>query len=116
MNLSLTLRILRTAELLPGHQCHAIMLLASIILTRVPMPNHARLYVTWVIAVGAILLVAALAHWSCADPLRFAIYLLLALVAGTLKIRLPQMTGTYSLTFLFVLIGVADLTFAETVM
>jgi hypothetical protein len=78
------------------------------------MSNHARFYVTWVIAVGSMLLVAASAHWRCADPLRFITYLLLALVAGTLKIRLPGMTGTYSLTFLFVLIGVADLTFAET--
>jgi hypothetical protein len=62
------------------------------------------------------LLVAAFAHWGCADHFRFAAYLSLALVAATLKIRLPGMTVTYSLTYLFVLIGIADLTFAETVM
>jgi len=80
------------------------------------MPNHARLYISWVIAAGSMLLVAAFAHWGCSDTFRFAAYLVLALVAGTLKIRLPGMTGTYSLTYLFVLIGIADLTFAETVM
>jgi hypothetical protein len=79
------------------------------------MPKHAQLYIAWVLAAGSMLLVAAFAHWGCADPVRFATYLLLALVAGTLKIRLPGLSGTYSLTFLFVLIGIADLTFAETV-
>jgi hypothetical protein len=58
----------------------------------------------------------ALAHWRCDDPVRFATYLLLAALAGALKVRIPRMTGTYSLNFLFVLIGVVDLTLGETVM
>ena len=78
------------------------------------MPNRVRRYLTGIITLGSLALIAALAQWRCADPLRFAAYLLLALLAGTLKVRLPGMTGTYSLTFLFVLIGIVDLTVAET--
>jgi MASE9 protein len=76
-------------------------------------PVHA--YLALVIISGLAALAAAAARWQSDDPARFAVYLLLACFAGALKVRLPGMTGTYSLTFLFVLLGVADLRFAETV-
>jgi len=65
---------------------------------------------------GACVLAEAGIHWRSADPERFAAYFVLACIAGALKVRLPGMTGTYSLTFLFVLIGVVDLTYSETVL
>jgi hypothetical protein len=77
--------------------------------------KHIRAYLAIVITLGVFVLAAAGAYWRSADPERFAAYFLLACVAGALKVRLPGMTGTYSLTFLFVLIGVVDLTFSETV-
>ncbi|MBI4873895.1 MAG: hypothetical protein HY822_04590 [Acidobacteria bacterium] len=79
------------------------------------MPNKAKLYISCVIAAGALTLVAALYQWESAGLPRFLSYLLLAILAATLKVRLPGITGTFSLSFLFVLIGVADLGFAETV-
>src|SRR4029077_12312114 len=60
-----------------------------------------------------IMLSFGVVHWESSDPLRFAIYLLLALVASTLKVRLPGLTGTMSLNFLFILIGVSQLSFSE---
>jgi hypothetical protein len=78
-------------------------------------PWHVHTYLALVITLGTSVLAGAVVHWQCEDPGRFAAYLLLACLAGALKVRLPGMTGTYSLTFLFVLIGVVDLTFAETV-
>ncbi len=80
------------------------------------MPNQIRCYLGCIIALGSLAIVASLAQWQCSDHQRFTIYFLLALLAGALKVRLPGMTGTYSLTFLFVLIGVEDLTLAETLL
>jgi hypothetical protein len=79
-------------------------------------PWHVRAYLAFIITLGISVFVGAVANWRCADPARFAVYLLLACLAGALKVRLPGMTGTYSLTFFFVLIGVIDLTLAETVL
>jgi hypothetical protein len=78
-------------------------------------PWPVRAYAALIITSGILVLAGGAMHWRCADPKRFAAYLLLACVAGALKVRIPGMTGTYSLTFLFVLIGVIDLTFSETV-
>ncbi len=72
-------------------------------------------YLALVITSGLSAIAVAVAHWHSEDRARFIVYLLLACVAGALKVRLPRMTGTYSLTFLFVLVGVVELTFAETI-
>jgi hypothetical protein len=72
-------------------------------------------YLLSVITLGISVLTGGALYWRCEDPRRFAAYLLLACCAGAFKVRMPGMTGTYSLTFLFVLIGVVDLTFPETV-
>src|SRR2546421_7218187 len=48
------------------------------------------------------------------DLPRYFSYLLLAVIASTLKVRLPGITGTISVNFLFILIGIADFTLAET--
>lgn len=78
------------------------------------MPVRAKTYAGIIIVSGSLTLIAALTNWRCADPMRFAVYLVLALVAGTLKVRLPGMMGTYSLNFLLVLISIGELTLAET--
>ena len=78
------------------------------------MPAKAKLFIALAIIPGLIMLSLGVSHWETADPLRFTIYLLLALVASTLKVRLPGVTGTMSLNFLFILIGVSQLSFSET--
>src|SRR5580704_13882321 len=59
--------------------------------------------------------VLAFLHWQSSDPLKFACYLLVALLASSLKIKLPGINGTMSVNFLFILLGVLELSFAETV-
>jgi hypothetical protein len=54
-------------------------------------------------------------EWQFPDPTRFVGYLLLACLGSTLKIRLPKIHGTLSINFLFVLIGVAELSLTETI-
>ncbi len=78
------------------------------------MPTKARLFIALAIIPGLTMLSLGVSHWESADPVRFTIYLMLALVASTLKVRLPGLTGTMSMNFLFILIGVSQLSFSET--
>ena len=52
--------------------------------------------------------------WSCENPLRFFCYLALGVLAAGTKIKLPGVTGTLSVNFLFVLIGIFELSLGET--
>jgi len=78
------------------------------------MPTKAKLFIALAIIPGLSMLSLGVSHWESADPVRFAIYLLLALVASTLKVRLPGLTGTMSLNFLFILLGISQMSFSET--
>jgi diguanylate cyclase (GGDEF)-like protein/putative nucleotidyltransferase with HDIG domain len=56
----------------------------------------------------------ALADWHSTDPLKFFCYLAVALLASSLKIKLPGINGTMSVNFLFILLGVLEMSFGET--
>src|ERR1700685_3730134 len=58
----------------------------------------------------------ALTNWHSSDPLKFLCYLAVALLASSLKIKLPRINGTMSVNFLFILLGVLELSFGETLM
>ena len=45
--------------------------------------------------------------WTVDNQGRYLFYLAIALLASAVKIQLPSVTGTMSISFLFVLIGVA---------
>jgi hypothetical protein len=80
------------------------------------MTPKVQLYVNANILLGyAIVASCALFYWHCADALYFASYLVLTVLAAMFKVRLPGMRGTMSLSFLFILIGVADFSLSETV-
>jgi hypothetical protein len=78
------------------------------------MPVKAKLFIALAIIPGLMMLSLGVSHWESADPVRFTIYLLLAVIASTLKVRLPGISGSLSLSFLFILIGVSQLSFSET--
>jgi diguanylate cyclase (GGDEF)-like protein/putative nucleotidyltransferase with HDIG domain len=59
-------------------------------------------------------LAASLLHWQSHDLLRFGCYLLLAVLASTMKVVLPGKKGTMSVHFLFVLLGILELSLPET--
>ena len=77
------------------------------------MPTKAKLFIALAIVPGLTMLGLGISHWESTDAVRFTIYLLLALLASTLKVRLPGLTGTMSLNFLFILIGVSQLSISE---
>jgi diguanylate cyclase (GGDEF)-like protein/putative nucleotidyltransferase with HDIG domain len=63
---------------------------------------------------GTAVLVYSLWHWQSADLTRFLCYLAVALLASVLKVQLPGIDGTMSVNFLFILMGVMELSLAET--
>ena len=78
------------------------------------MPMRAKLFVAITAAAGAALLGTALLHWHSDDLLKFACYLLIAVLASTMKVKLPGIDSTMSVNFLFVILGVLELSLAET--
>jgi len=66
--------------------------------------------------VGIAIALMAFAHGHCAEPVRFFCYLTIAVLASRLKVRLPGIDGTMSVNFLFVLLGVLELSLAETLL
>jgi hypothetical protein len=81
-----------------------------------PLPKAARIYLAIVIAAGGSLIWAALLQFQTQDWLRFASYLALAVVASTLKVRLPGLKGTLSPNFVLLLVAVSQLSLSETVL
>jgi hypothetical protein len=79
------------------------------------MPKIAKSYIALVIASGTTLLLFAAGSWSNANIKQFAIYLGLAALASTLKIRIPRLESTVSPNFLFLLLGMAVCQFSEVV-
>src|SRR5271165_5982771 len=78
------------------------------------MPIRAKIFVAITSMAGAVGFVAALLHWHSDNLLKFGCYLLVAVLASTLKVKLPGMDSTMSVHFLFVLLGVLELSLAET--
>src|ERR1700724_3752095 len=52
-------------------------------------------------------------HPSSRNIAQFICYLLIAILAARLKVRLPGITGTMSVNFLFILLGILELGFSE---
>jgi PAS domain S-box-containing protein len=79
------------------------------------MPFKARVYIGFVIGLGGLALIYALYGWVPAHPTRYLWYLALAIPASCLKVTLPGVTGTMSVLFMFLLVGVAEYPLPETV-
>ena len=78
------------------------------------LPWRARLFIAWVGLGGMLLLGYGVANWKSHDPAQFVSYLAIAVVASRLKVKLPGIAGTMSVNFLFILLGVVELGFGET--
>jgi diguanylate cyclase (GGDEF)-like protein/putative nucleotidyltransferase with HDIG domain len=65
---------------------------------------------------GTAVLAYSLLRWQSADLTRFLCYLIVAIVASRLKVQLPGIDGTMSVNFLFILMGVMELSLPETLL
>src|SRR5579871_2546907 len=78
------------------------------------MSFSARAYIAVVVALGSTVLAVSALHPSIHQPAKFVSYLLIAMIASRLKVNLPGITGTMSVNFLFILLGILELSFTET--
>jgi len=79
------------------------------------MTRRTQFYIGLTIASGVALVAGCLASEGAkrhSDA--YLVYCLLAWLSSTLKVRLPGITGTISVNFLFILIAIAVFTFSET--
>jgi diguanylate cyclase (GGDEF)-like protein/putative nucleotidyltransferase with HDIG domain len=74
----------------------------------------ARLFITLVVIAGLGTLIYGGIHQSSKNIAEFICYLGIAILASRLKVNLPGITGTLSVNFLFILIGILELSFTET--
>jgi len=83
---------------------------------------------SWIRSIGARAFIVSMAvsacvcfgfsfvHWHSGDPVKFACYLIEALLASSLKVTLPGIDGTLSVNFLFTLLGILELSLPETLL
>ena len=71
------------------------------------------IFIYGILLAGAAVAAVTFRRLSIANPIEFACYCVIALVAGLLKVKLPGVTGTLTVNYVFVLIGLADLTLPE---
>ena len=78
------------------------------------MSAPAKLFITLIVLAGLWTLIYAGIHQSSKNIAEFICYLGIAILASRLKVNLPGITGTLSVNFLFILIGILELSFTET--
>jgi diguanylate cyclase (GGDEF)-like protein/putative nucleotidyltransferase with HDIG domain len=77
------------------------------------LPISAKAFIGLVIAAGMASLLQAAIHQSSRNIAQFICYLGVAVLASRLRVTLPGITGTLSVNFLFILVGVAELSYSE---
>jgi diguanylate cyclase (GGDEF)-like protein/putative nucleotidyltransferase with HDIG domain len=78
------------------------------------MSRKATFFYCVVCACGLGALILAARNFAIPDASKFVVYLLLSVFASRLRINIPEMNGTVSVNFLFILIGIAELNYSET--
>src|ERR1041385_5551892 len=73
-----------------------------------------RGFIVVVCLAASVCLLVGFGHWHSGDSVRFAAYLIAALLASSLKVIMPGVDGTLSVNFLFTLLGVLELSLPQT--
>ena len=76
----------------------------------------ATVFIVTQVLAGIPLLPYALLHWHTENSVKFASFLAVALGASVFKVRLPGIQATMSANFLFILVGILDLSYPETLL
>src|SRR5690242_4510933 len=81
---------------------------------RPPLNWKAKLYIAFITACGAGCLLSA--DWDMHHFVRFFCYLVICILASGMKVNLPGILGTMSVNFLFILIGILDMSAGQTLL
>jgi signal transduction histidine kinase/CheY-like chemotaxis protein len=76
----------------------------------------AKWYIAAVVVTGALGAIYAVASSSITHPTPLIIYFLLSVVSSGFKVNLPSINGTMSVNFLFILLGISQLSLLETLL
>src|SRR3981081_2576926 len=79
-----------------------------------PLPAGAKAFIGLMVFAGTATLLYGAIHQSSKNIAEFICYLGIAILASRLKVTLPGITGTLSVSFLFILVGILELSFSET--
>src|SRR4030081_1476592 len=79
-----------------------------------PLPAGAKAFIGLMVCAGTATLLYGAIHQSSKNIAEFICYLGIAILASRLKVTLPGITGTLSVSFLFILVGILELSFSET--
>ena len=74
----------------------------------------AKVFISSIIAGGIAVLLYGVTHQSSYNIAEFLCYLGVAILASRFRVVLPGITGTISVNFLFILLGIMELSFSET--
>src|SRR5690349_20990930 len=80
------------------------------------MSVRAKIFVALVVALGWLMLVRDLWLWQSRDLVGFGLYFVIAVLASGLKMRLPGVTGTISVCFFFLMMGIVSLSLPEVLL
>jgi diguanylate cyclase (GGDEF)-like protein/putative nucleotidyltransferase with HDIG domain len=75
---------------------------------------QARVFISLVTVAGTCVLIYGALNPISRNIAQFICYVLIAILASRLKVHLPAITGTMSVNFLFILLGLLELSFTET--
>ncbi|MGA9356238.1 MAG: HD domain-containing phosphohydrolase [Terriglobales bacterium] len=78
------------------------------------MSKRATAFITTTALIGMLVVAHSVWYWNSTNLARFFCYLLIATLASGLKIQLPGIDGTMSVNFLFILLGVLEMSLPET--
>ncbi len=76
---------------------------------------RANVYIGLICILGIAAGVEGALNWDCRIPMRFLVLLGLCLCGASLKIKLPGIMGSLSVSYIFILIGVLEMSLGETV-
>jgi hypothetical protein len=80
------------------------------------MPSLAKAYIATIGALATAVVGVVVYRWNPENFGHFVLFFALAMVASTMKIRLPGLKTSISINFVFILIGIALFSFSETVL
>ena len=81
-----------------------------------PLTLGARFLLALTITVAAAVLANTVVFWHSPDLIKFGAFLSISLISAGARLRVPGVTGPLPLSFLFVLLGLVELTSSETIL
>lgn len=81
-----------------------------------PLTLRARLFLALVVTLAVAVLANAAVFWHSPDLIKFGAFLSISLISAGARVRVPGVTGPLPVSYLFVLLGLVELTTPETIL